>query len=110
MAATAHGSAHVTADLDVVYARSPDNIARLAQALAPLAPYLRRAPPGLTVPLYVWRAPGPPVPLRCRHDPERAELHAHDGRGRSRRPRRGDGRGNVRSTAAAYGDPFCAGA
>jgi hypothetical protein len=47
MAATAHGSAHVTADLAVVYGRSADNIARLAQALAPLAPYLRGAPPGL---------------------------------------------------------------
>jgi len=47
MAATAHGSAHVPADLAVVYGRSADNIARLAQALAPLAPYLRGAPPGL---------------------------------------------------------------
>jgi hypothetical protein len=46
-AATAHGSAHVTVDLDIVYRRSPDNIRRLADALAPLAPYLRGAPPGL---------------------------------------------------------------
>lgn len=47
MAATAHGSAHVTVDLDIVYARSPENMARLATALAPLNPYLRGAPPGL---------------------------------------------------------------
>jgi hypothetical protein len=47
VAATAHGSAHVTVDLDVVYRRSAGNVARLAAALAPLAPYLRGAPPGL---------------------------------------------------------------
>jgi hypothetical protein len=46
-AATAHGSAHVTVDLDIVYHRTADNIARLVQALAPLHPYLRGAPPGL---------------------------------------------------------------
>jgi hypothetical protein len=47
MAAIAHGSAHVTVDLDIVYHRSAENIARLATALAPLAPYLRGAPAGL---------------------------------------------------------------
>ena len=47
MAATAHGSAHVTVDLDIVYHRTADNIARLAAALSPLAPYLRGAPAGL---------------------------------------------------------------
>ena len=46
-AATAHGSAHVTVDLDVVYQRTPENIRRLEQALEPLSPYLRGAPPGL---------------------------------------------------------------
>ena len=46
-AATAHGSAHLTADLDVVYSRTAANIDRLAHALAPLEPYLRGAPPGL---------------------------------------------------------------
>ena len=46
-AATAHGSAHVTVDLDIVYRRTPENIERLASALAPLHPYLRGAPPGL---------------------------------------------------------------
>lgn len=46
-AGTLHGSARVTFDLDVVYARDAGNIARLAAALAPLEPYLRGAPPGL---------------------------------------------------------------
>jgi len=47
VAATIHGSARVTQDLDIVYARTPANIGRLATALAPHAPYLRGAPPGL---------------------------------------------------------------
>jgi hypothetical protein len=46
-AATAHGSARLTLDLDVVYLRSPENLDRLVTALAPLGPYLRGAPPGL---------------------------------------------------------------
>jgi len=46
-AATAHGSAHLTVDLDIVYRRSPENVERLANSLQPLAPYLRGAPPGL---------------------------------------------------------------
>ena len=46
-AATAHGSARLTEDLDVVYRRTPENISRLARALAPHDPYLRGAPPGL---------------------------------------------------------------
>lgn len=46
-AATAHGSAFLTVDLDIVYDRAPANINRLVRALAPLAPYLRGAPPGL---------------------------------------------------------------
>ena len=46
-AATAHGSARLTQDLDVVYSRNLENISRLAQALAPHKPYLRGAPPGL---------------------------------------------------------------
>ena len=33
-AATAHGSAHVTVDLDVVYNRTAENMSRLAAALA----------------------------------------------------------------------------
>lgn len=47
VAATIHGSARLTMDLDVVYDRSRENIRRLAAALAPLNPYLRGAPPGL---------------------------------------------------------------
>jgi hypothetical protein len=46
-AATAHGAARLTQDLDVVYARAPENGRRLTQALAPYDPYLRGAPPGL---------------------------------------------------------------
>ncbi len=46
-AATALGSTRLTLDLDVVYARTPENLARLVEALAPLSPYLRGAPPGL---------------------------------------------------------------
>ena len=46
-AATAHGSARLTQDLDVVYDRSPENLRRLVTALASLDPYLRGAPPGL---------------------------------------------------------------
>lgn len=47
VAATAHGSARLTQDVDIVYARDPDNLARLIAALAPYKPYLRGAPPGL---------------------------------------------------------------
>ena len=46
-AATAHGSARLTNDLDVVYSRAPENIRRLVTAIAPFKPYLRGAPPGL---------------------------------------------------------------
>lgn len=46
-AATAHGSARLTLDLDVVYRRTPGNIAGIVRALAPHRPYLRGAPPGL---------------------------------------------------------------
>ncbi len=47
MAATAHGSARLTQDLDLVYQRTPENIARLVAALSSHSPYLRGAPPGL---------------------------------------------------------------
>lgn len=47
VAARAHGSARLTDDLDISYARNPANLARLINALAPLSPYLRGAPPGL---------------------------------------------------------------
>ena len=47
VAATVHGSARLTQDLDVVYARDDTNLARLVEALSPLRPYLRGAPEGL---------------------------------------------------------------
>lgn len=47
VAATVHGSARLTSDIDVVYERSLENIKRLVAALAPLKPYLRGAPEGL---------------------------------------------------------------
>lgn len=47
VAATIHGSARLTSDLDVVYDRAPDNLRRIVAALSPLKPYLRGAPPGL---------------------------------------------------------------
>ncbi len=46
-AATAHGSARLTKDLDIVYRRTPGNIRCLAECLAAHAPYLRGAPAGL---------------------------------------------------------------
>ena len=53
VAARAHGSARVTQDIDVVYARSVANLERIAAALRPLKPYLRGAPPGLP---FEWSA------------------------------------------------------
>lgn len=41
-AATAHGSARLTLDLDVVYSRSEANIKNVVNALQPIHPYLRR--------------------------------------------------------------------
>ncbi len=46
-AAVIHGSSRLTQDLDIVYKRSPENLARLTNALSEQAPYLRGAPPGL---------------------------------------------------------------
>lgn len=51
VAATLHGSARVTRVLDVVYARTPHNLRRLAVALRGHRPYLRGAPPGLP---FLW--------------------------------------------------------
>ncbi len=47
VAGTLHGSAFITQDLDVVYARHRENIRRLAVALQAHQPYLRGAPGGL---------------------------------------------------------------
>jgi hypothetical protein len=46
-AATAHGSARLTEDLDLVYRRTLDNVGRLISVLAHYKPYLRGAPQGL---------------------------------------------------------------
>ena len=46
-AGNAHGAPRLTLDLDVVYGRSTENLARVAAALAPQHPYPRGAPPGL---------------------------------------------------------------
>lgn len=53
VAATAHGSARLTQDLDIVYRRTLENLQRLAGALASHAPYLRGAPLGLP---FCWDA------------------------------------------------------
>ena len=47
VAAAAHGSAHVTNDLDICYDNAPDNIARLATLLAEWAAYPRGVERGL---------------------------------------------------------------
>lgn len=52
-AAIAHGSARLTQDLDIVYRRTPENLGRLAEALAQHHPYLRNVPPGLP---FLWSA------------------------------------------------------
>jgi hypothetical protein len=53
-AATVHGSSRLTRDVDVVYRRTRENIARLVTALTPYQPYLRGAPPGLP---FRWDVP-----------------------------------------------------
>ena len=47
LAATIHGSARLTQDVDFVYARDRANLERLVAALRPYSPYLRGVPPGL---------------------------------------------------------------
>ncbi len=47
LAATIHGSAYLTYDLDVCYDRSPANVERLCRALANAHPTLRDAPKGI---------------------------------------------------------------
>ena len=53
VAATVHGSARLTLDLDIVYRRTKDNLDRVVRSLEPHAPYLRGAPPGLP---FRWNA------------------------------------------------------
>ncbi len=47
VAAVLHGSAYVTADLDLCYSRKKENLEKLAKALAPFHPSLRGAPKNL---------------------------------------------------------------
>lgn len=47
LAATVHGSARLTQDVDFVYSRNPRNVERMVTALRPYAPYPRGAPDGL---------------------------------------------------------------
>jgi len=54
VAARAHGSARITDDIDICYARNIENLDRLVRTLAPLKPYLRGAPPGLP---FEWSVP-----------------------------------------------------
>lgn len=46
-AAVLQGSAYVTADFDLCYSRTKENLEKLARALAPFHPSLRGAPPDL---------------------------------------------------------------
>jgi predicted nucleotidyltransferase len=51
LAVIAHGHARATLDLDVCYARTPENLRRLASALRPVRPRLRGAPAELP---FLW--------------------------------------------------------
>src|SRR5579885_813729 len=46
-AGNVHGSARITYDIDVVYERTTENVAKLATARSSHQPYLRGARPGL---------------------------------------------------------------
>ena len=47
VAGTVHGAGRSTKDLDIVYRRSVENMARVVRALAASSPYPRGAPPNL---------------------------------------------------------------
>ena len=51
LSATFHGSARVTYDLNICYSRTPGNLRRLAQALAPFHPKPRGFPAGIP---FLW--------------------------------------------------------
>ena len=53
-AGIAHGAARATYDVDVVYARDPENLRKLVDALRGVEPYLRGAPRGLP---FTWDLP-----------------------------------------------------
>jgi hypothetical protein len=50
-AASAHGSNRFTSDLDIVYERGPENLAKMVKAIAPFDPRLRGAPADLP---FIW--------------------------------------------------------
>lgn len=52
LAVASHGHIRSTRDVDVCYARTPENLRRLVDALVPIHPRLRGAPPEL--PLFLW--------------------------------------------------------
>ena len=54
-AATLHGSAYLTRDLDICYERTPENMERLVSALSPYHPRLRGADRSAIVPAPVQR-------------------------------------------------------
>lgn len=47
LAVISHGHVRATLDLDICYARTPENLKRLVAALTPIHPRLRGAPPEL---------------------------------------------------------------
>jgi hypothetical protein len=47
IAVLTHGHVRATLDLDICYARTPENLERLERALSPIRPRLRGAPEGL---------------------------------------------------------------
>ncbi len=51
IAITAYGSAYITKDLDFCYLRTPENLKRIANALAPFNPKLRGFPKELP---FIW--------------------------------------------------------
>src|SRR3974377_339514 len=73
-AATAHGSARLTQDLDIVYRRSNENGRRLVSALAPHKTYRRGAPAGWA---FIWDT----------RTVQRGLNFTHDRLGRYRSPR-----------------------
>ena len=91
-AAIAHGSARLIQDLEIVYARSPENLHRLAAALAAYKPYLRGAPAGLP---FTWDESTLARPQF--HSRDFARRHRSSGRN-SRRRRLRRPRGKCRGT------------
>jgi hypothetical protein len=47
LAASVHGSARFTSDIDILYKRNKENIVKIVSALKNIKPYLRGAPKGL---------------------------------------------------------------